>query len=68
MKRGPVELFSRPPHPAPLPKGRGRFRRPFSQPYPLADMATLYGKLAKASLLGEGQDEGGLTTHHSGSI
>src|SRR5262249_54700996 len=31
-----------------------------SPPYPLADMASLYGKLTKASLLGEGQDEGGL--------
>jgi hypothetical protein len=29
-----------------------------SQPYPLADMATLGGKLAKASLRGEGWGEG----------
>jgi hypothetical protein len=29
-----------------------------SQPYPLADMATQHGKLAKASLLGEGRGEG----------
>src|SRR5262249_25691151 len=33
-------------------------QRPFSQPYPLADMATLDSKLAKAGLLGEGQNEG----------
>ena len=32
--------------------------RPLSQPYPLADAATLRRKLAKASLLGEGQGEG----------
>ena len=47
-----------------LPKGRGspqRLRqRPFSQPHSLANAATLSCKLAKASLLGEGQDEGGL--------
>ena len=30
----------------------------FSQPYPLADMATQEGKLAKASLRGERQSEG----------
>jgi hypothetical protein len=48
--------------PALSPRGegvrRGLQQRPFSQPYPQADMATLNGKFAKASLRGEGQDEG----------
>ncbi len=35
-------------------------QRPFSQPHPLADAATLKCKLAKESLRGEGQDEGEL--------
>jgi hypothetical protein len=39
--------------------------RPFSQPYPLADMATPQSKLAKASLRGEGQDEGVLENAHT---
>ena len=34
------------------------FWRPLSQPHPLADVATLRCKLAKASLLGEEQSEG----------
>jgi heme exporter protein A len=50
--------YARPPHPSPLPKGRRDGRNSLSQPYPRADMATLYGKLALASLLAEGQDEG----------
>jgi hypothetical protein len=36
---------------------------PLSPPYPLADMATFDGKLAKASLLGEGLGEGGFPIH-----
>jgi branched-chain amino acid transport system permease protein len=52
----------RPPHSSPLPEGRGSLQplqqRPFSQPYPPADMASPDGKLAKASLRGEGPDEG----------
>jgi hypothetical protein len=56
-----------PPHPVLLPEGRrdaadpsrqAKFWRPLSQPYPLADMATQDGKLAKASLRGERQSEG----------
>ena len=39
-------------------RSRPLLGRPFSQPYPLADMATPDGKLAKASLRGEVQDEG----------
>jgi hypothetical protein len=35
-----------------------RLEAPSPPPYPLADMATLSGKLAKASLLGEGWGEG----------
>ena len=52
---------------APSPQGergrqnlrRGQFRRPFSHPHPPADADTWSFKLAKASLRGEGQDEGG---------
>jgi hypothetical protein len=33
-------------------------KRSFSHPHPLADAGTLSCKLAEASLLGEGQDEG----------
>jgi branched-chain amino acid transport system permease protein len=62
----------RPPHSSPLPEGRGSSRpsqqRPFSQPYPLADMASLDGKLAKASLRGEGQDEGDFATDRADLI
>jgi hypothetical protein len=53
------------PHPVPLPMGEGTlefplriFRASLLQPHPLADAATLRRKLAKASLRGEGQDEG----------
>jgi hypothetical protein len=55
----------RSPHPVPLPMGEGTLELPpatiqgsLLQPHPLADAATLRCKLAKASLLGEGQDEG----------
>jgi hypothetical protein len=62
MTLAPIAPISSPPHPNPLPKGKGSLQplrqRPFSRPYSLADMTTFYGKLAKASLLGEGQDEG----------
>ena len=58
---GSLNRCKRPPHPNPLPKGRGSCRRPLSQPHPLADVATLRCKLAKASLRGEGQNEGGLS-------
>ena len=34
---------------------KGRIWRPLSQPHPLADVAPLRRKLAKANLLGEGQ-------------
>ena len=37
-----------------------------SQPHPLADAATLKGKLAKASLMGEGWGEGGFAKHRPG--
>jgi hypothetical protein len=51
------------PHPAPLPMGTLEFalrivQGSLLQPHPLADAATLRRKLAKASLRGEGQDEG----------
>ncbi len=36
-------------------------------PHPLADAGTPDGKLAKASLLGEGQSEGGLWKRSTGS-
>ena len=56
--------------PALSPRGEGAGRsalesvqRSFSQPHPLADAATLRCKLAKASLPGEGQDEGVLMLH-----
>jgi hypothetical protein len=39
---------------------RRMFERPLSQPHSLADAATLRSKLAKASLRGERQSEGGL--------
>jgi len=39
-------------------RGEGISGRSFSQPHPLADSATPSCKLALASLLGEGQDEG----------
>jgi F-type H+/Na+-transporting ATPase subunit beta len=70
-----TELSTRPPHPLLLPKGRRNgvdpshqkeFGRPLSQPYRLADMATSDGKLAKASLRGERQSEGGLGNSLSG--
>ena len=38
--------------------GMSAQHRSLSQPHPLADAATLRRKLAKASLRGEGQDEG----------
>jgi uncharacterized protein (DUF952 family) len=46
--------------PSTCPSPQGEKGRPnsLSQPYPLADMATLHGKLAKASLRGEGWGEG----------
>ena len=53
------------PHPVPLPLGEGTLlhaRSPVQasllHPHPLADADTLRCKLAKASLQGEGQDEG----------
>ena len=53
------------PHPVPLPMGEGTLLHAPSAiqgsllpPHPLADAVTLRGKLAEASLLGEGQDEG----------
>ena len=53
------------PHPVPLPMGEGTVLRAPSvvqasllHPHPLADADTLRCKLAKASLRGEGQDEG----------
>jgi len=63
-----VEEAQRTPSPQPSPQGErgrrnvrcGEFRGPFSQQHPLADAATLRCKLAKASLLGERQSEGGL--------
>jgi hypothetical protein len=67
-----VTAVARPPHPVLLPKGRrdraarhssgintrSMQQRTLSQPYPLADTATLDGKLANASLRGERQSEG----------
>jgi hypothetical protein len=66
--RSAVDCFSKGPSLCLSPPGergrqnthRGLFGRPFSQPHPLADAATLRRKLAKARLRGEGQDEGGL--------
>ena len=53
------------PHPVPLPLGEGTLKFPLRivqgsllHPHPLADADTLRFKLAKASLRGEGQDEG----------
>ena len=58
------ELGNRP-SPVPLPMGEGTLLHAPSAiqgsllpPHPLADAVTLRGKLAEASLLGEGQDEG----------
>jgi hypothetical protein len=71
----PAERFLRPPHPVLLPKGRrndvgpsrqDKFWGSLSQPYPLADMATFDGKLAKPSLRGERQSEGGLSNSSAG--
>ena len=64
-----AETVASPPSPCPSPRGerepsnkpRGEFWRPFSHPHPLADADTQRGKLAKASLRGEGQGEGGLS-------
>jgi hypothetical protein len=52
-----------PPHPGPLPKGRGGRpkppqRRSLSQPYPLADMATLEWQSRQGEIAGEGRGEG----------
>src|SRR5262249_28591866 len=60
-----IMSFVSPPHPVPdgrhpLPQGErvrprnGHALPPSPPPYPLADMAALYGKLARASLPGEG--------------
>jgi hypothetical protein len=53
------------PHPVLLPMGEGTPEQSTERatasplpPYPLADMASLSGKLAKPSLRGEGQGEG----------
>ena len=62
----PRELHgARSPHPVPLPQGEGTVLHARSaiqasllHPHPLADADTLICKLAKASLRGEGQDEG----------
>src|SRR5271157_2659318 len=57
-------LPGKPPSPQPSPQGEREFRsqplrrRPFSHPHPPADADTRSCKLAKASLPGEGQDEG----------
>ena len=47
---------------------RRNFWRPFSQPHPRADAATLRCKLAKACLRGERQDEGGFHPRCAGRI
>ncbi len=67
-----IGLLQKTPSPCPSPaRGEGtplqRARpAPSPLPNPLADLATSGGKLAKASLLGEGQGEGGLAKRTTG--
>ena len=63
------------PHPVPLPSGEGmvlqaprHVQASLLPPHPLADAVTPSGKLAKASLLGEGQDEGSCALSQCASV